>query len=158
MAFQVSFQNGLNGLFSSTFFYFKNKVIEVSQRAGGGGADNYEHFFSKCTFLRLWNFFSCLVVTQLTQFFQWQYIFIRFIFLMKPFPLNYQNAHGHQTFYSRDLLRRVLTRKYSWNFKRVVLCGHVRDKIHTSTCRKCIDIKLGKALTYYKRLSNVTLW
>ena len=64
------------------------------------------------------------------------YIFeaVEFFFLPSGYPINsifsvtvhiykihlfdealssYQNAHGHQTFYSRDLLRRVLTRKYS---------------------------------------------
>ena len=41
-------------------------------------------------------FFSHLVVIKVDSIFQWQYVFIRFMFLLKHFSSNYQN--GHQTF------------------------------------------------------------
>ena len=44
----------------------------------------FGHFFSKCTFLRLWHFFSPSGYP-VNSIFQWQYLFIRFMFLRKHF-------------------------------------------------------------------------
>ena len=59
------------------------------------------------------------------------------------FPLNYQNACGHQTFQKDNMLQGA-----AWHLNGVVLWGHVTNKIHISTCRRCIDTTtLGKVLT-----------
>ena len=81
---------------------------------------------------------------------QWQYIFIRSSY--------YQNAYGHQTLYGGDMLRGALTDKYEWHLKGVFLWGHVANKIHISTCRRCIDTTLDKGLIKCKMLPNMTLW
>ena len=66
---------------------------------------------------------------------------------MKNFFLHYQNAYDHQTFQGGDMLQGALTHIYAWHLNGVVLWGHVTYKIHISTCRRCIDTTLGKALT-----------
>ena len=55
---------------------------------------------------------------------------------MKHFSSYYQNAYGHQTFQSGDMLRGALTHKYAWDLNGVVMWGHVMNKIHISTCKK----------------------
>ena len=79
--------------------------------------------------------------------FQWQYIFIRFMFLMNYFSSNYENACGHQTFQGGDMLWVALTHKYTWHLNGVVLWGHVTNEIHISTCRRCINNTLGNMMT-----------
>ena len=59
-----SFQNGLNDLYSSTGFYLKSKVIEVSHKEKNLGA-----LLLKMYIFEVATFFSCLVVIQSTQFF-----------------------------------------------------------------------------------------
>ena len=76
----LSLQNGLNDLFSSTDFYFKSKFIEGSHK----GKNNFGSHFSKCIFLRLWHFFLPSGYP-INSVFQWQHVFIRFMFLMKHF-------------------------------------------------------------------------
>ena len=66
---------------------------------------------------------------------------------MKHFSSYYQNAYGHQILQIGDMLRGALTHKYAWHLNGVVLWGHVTNKIHISTCRRCIDTTLGKVLT-----------
>ena len=72
---------------------------------------------------------------------------------MKHFPSYYQNACGYQTFQGGDILRGGLTHKYVWYLNRVVLWGHMIDKIYISTCRRCINTTLGKV-----NMINMTLW
>ena len=71
----------------------------------------------------------------------------RFASLMCIFPLNYQNAYDHQTFQGGDMLQGYLTHAYAWHLNGVALWGHVTNKTHISTCRRCIDTTLGKVLT-----------
>ena len=63
-----SFQNGLNGLFSSTGFYLKSKVIEGSHK-GKNMFFNFWALLLKMYIFEVVTFFSCLVVIQSTQFF-----------------------------------------------------------------------------------------
>ena len=63
------------------------------------------------------------------------------------FPLNYQNAYGHQTFKRGDMLRGALTHNNAWHLNGVVLLGHVTNKIHISTCIRYINTTIGKVLT-----------
>ena len=63
------------------------------------------------------------------------------------FPLNYQNAYGHQTFQGGDMLRGALTHKYARYLNGVVLLGNVTNKIHISTCIRYINTTIGKVLT-----------
>ena len=65
---------------------------------------------------------------------------------MKNFFLHYQNAYDHQTFQGGDMLQGDLTHIYAY-LNGVVFWGHVANKIHNSTCRRCIDTTLGKVLT-----------
>ena len=47
----------------------------------------------------------------------------------------------------------ILTHKVTWSLNKVVMWGHVTNYIHyISTCRRPINTKLGKVLTYSKRL------
>ena len=71
------------------------------------------------------------------------------MFWCSIFPLRHQNAYGHQ---GGVMLRGALTHKYAWHLNEVVLWDHV------TICRRCMDTKLGKLLTSYKRLPNMTLW
>ena len=69
------------------------------------------------------------------------------MFLMEhsllTFPLNYQNVYDYQTFQDGDMLQRAAA-----YLNGVVLWGHVTNKMHISTCRKCVGtITLGKVLT-----------
>ena len=110
----------------------------------------FRHFFPKCTFLSPSHFpFNSIL--------QWQYISIRSTFLMKHFSSYYQNAFGHQTLQGGDMLRGAPTHKYAWHLKGVGFWGHVTSK-YISTCRRCINTTLGKVLTKFKRLPNMTLW
>ena len=53
----------------------------------------------------------------------------------------------YQTFQGGDMLQGALTHTYARHVNGVVLWGYVTNKIHISTCRRCIDTKLGKVLT-----------
>ena len=63
-----SFQTGLKDPFSSTGFYFKSKVIEVSHK-GKNMLFNFWALLLKMYISEVATFFSCLVVIQSTQFF-----------------------------------------------------------------------------------------
>ena len=103
-------------------------------------------------------FFSRLVVIQSTQFFSGSTCLLDSCFWWSIFPLNYKNAYGHQIFQVGDMLRGAVTHKYTWYLNGVVLWGHVTNKIHASTCRRCINTTLGKVLTSCENLPNMTLW
>ena len=45
------------------------------------------------------------------------------------------------------MLQGAVTHIYARHINGVALWGHVADKIHISTPRKCIDTTLGKVLT-----------
>ena len=60
------------------------------------------------------------------------------MFLMK------QNAYGHQTFQGGDMPQGSFAHKHAWHFNGVVLWGHVANKMHISTCRRCVNTILGK--------------
>ena len=66
---------------------------------------------------------------------------------MKHFSSYYQNAYDHQTFQGGDMLQGVFTHKYAYHLNMVVLWGHVTNKIHISTYRRCNDTTLGQVLT-----------
>ena len=55
-------------------------------------------------------------------------------------------CYDHQTFQGGDMLRGALTHIYARHLNRVVFWGHVKNKIHISTCRRCIDTTLDKEL------------
>ena len=135
-AFQVS-KMGLTNFLARLVSILRAKLLKVFIRGGRcffklWALFQNVHFYWGC------DIFSCLVGIQLT--------------------LNYQNAYGRQTFQSGDLLPGAFTNKYAWHLKRVVLWGHLTNKIRISTCSRCMDTKLGKLLTEGKRLSNMTLW
>ena len=75
-------------------------------------------------------FFFHLVLIQSTQFFIGSTYLLESCFWWSSFPLNCQNAYGHKTFQSGAMLRAALTHKYAWHLNRVVLLGHVTNKIH----------------------------
>ena len=56
---------------------------------------------------------------------------------------SYQNVYGHQTLQGGDMLQGALTHKYAWKLNGVLLWGHIRIRIHVSTCRRCMDTKLA---------------
>ena len=150
-----SFQTGLNVLFSLNSFYFKSKVIEGSHKG-----ENV--FLILSTSFQNVHFWGCDIFflpsgCPVNSILQWQYIFIRSTFLMKHFSSYCQNAYDHQSLQGGDILRGALTHKYAWHLNGVVFLGHVTNKIHISTCRRCIDTTLGKVLTKCKRLPNITL-
>ena len=58
--------------------------------------------------------------------FQCQYVFIR-RFWWSIFPLNYQNAYGHQTFQCDHMRPGALTHKYARHLNEVVLLGQAAD-------------------------------
>ena len=66
------------------------------------------------------------------------------MFVMKHFPLKYQNAYGRQTFQDGNMRRGDFTHKYAWHLNGV---GHMTNKMYISTCRRCIDTIIGKMLT-----------
>ena len=74
------------------------------------------------------------------------------------FSLNYKNAYDHQTFQGGDMLQGALTHVYAWHQAQWSLSDHMTNKIHISTCRRCIHTTLGKVLTWYNRFPNMTLW
>ena len=79
-----SFQNGLNNLSSSTCFGFKSKVVEGSHK-GGNMFFIFWTLLKMCIF-EIVTFFSRLVAgCPINLIFQSQYVFIRFMFLMKYF-------------------------------------------------------------------------
>ena len=68
------------------------------------------------------------------------------MFLMEhsvlKFP-NYQNVYDYETFQDGEMLQGAAA-----YLNGVVLSGHVTNKMHISTCRKCVStITLGKVLT-----------
>ena len=75
------------------------------------------------------------------------HIYKIYVFDQAFFPLNYQNAYDHQMFQGGDLVQGALTHIYACHLNGVVLWGHVTNKIHISTCGRCIDTALGKVLT-----------
>ena len=75
------------------------------------------------------------------------HIYKIYVFDQAFFPLNYQNAYDHQMFQGGDLVQGALTHIYAWHLNGVVLWGHVTNKIHISTRRRCIDTTLGNVLT-----------
>ena len=99
------------------------------------------------------NIFLLLIRYPFNSIFWCQYVVIR-CFWWNIFPLKYQNAYGDQTFQGGDMRPWALTHKCAWHLNGVVFLGQVTDKIHISTCRRCI----GKMLTWFQRLPNVTLW
>ena len=90
-----SFPNGLNNLFSSTGVYLKSKVI-VGSHKGKICFLIFRRSFQNVHFWGCDIFFLPIYPNQLN--FSVVVHFIRFVSLMKHFPLNYQNAYGHQTF------------------------------------------------------------
>ena len=56
-------------------------------------------------------------------------------------------VYDHQTFQDGDMLQGALTHIYAYHLNGVTLWGHVTNKTHIFTCRRCIDTTLGKALT-----------
>ena len=90
--------------------------------------------------------------------FWWQYVFIRFVFLMKHFA-----AQLSQCLWSPNFSRwRHAVRSYHayiyMHDNGVILWGHMTNKIHTSTCRRCINTTLGKVLTECKRHDPLIRW
>ena len=79
-----SFQNGLNVLFSSTGFYLKSKVLEGSHK----GKNMFFCFWTllhKIYIFVVVIFFFLHSCYPINSIFQWQYMFIRFMFWMKHF-------------------------------------------------------------------------
>ena len=95
-------------------------------------------FLKKYTFLRLWYFFlpSGYPVNSI---FQWS----DSCFQWSIFSINCENAYGHQNFQGGGMLKGALIHKYAWHLNGVVYWGRVRNKIHISTYRRCMDTKLA---------------
>ena len=70
--------------FFSTGFYIKSKVIEVSHKGKNIFVLISGHFFSKCIIFVCDIFFSTSGYP-IKYIFQWQYVFMKFMFLMKCF-------------------------------------------------------------------------
>ena len=87
------------------------------------------------------------LVIQSAQFFCGSTYLLDSCIWWNTFPLSYQNAYNHQTFQGGNILRGALTHKYGWHPNGVVMWGHVKNKIHISTCRRCMDTKLDSVLT-----------
>ena len=96
----------------------------------------FSKLFSSSPFLCLWHTFSPSGYP-IKSIFQCQHIYMR-CFWWIIFPLNYQNAYGHQTFHHDDMWQGVLTDKCAWHLNGVVLLEHMTNKIQISTCRRCI--------------------
>ena len=79
-----SFQNGLNNLFSPTGFSLKSKVIEGNHKGKNMFFNFWALLLKMCIFAVVAFFFLPSGYTMKSTF-QWQYIFIRFMFLMKHF-------------------------------------------------------------------------
>ena len=134
-----SFQNGLNGLFSSTGFYLKSKVIEGSHK-GKKMFFNILALLFKIYIFEVVTFFSFVVVIQSTQF-----LVVVYIYKISVFD---------EAFFHLIIRMPMITK-----FFRVVTCCKelsliyindiftVTNKIHISTCSECIDTALGKVVT-----------
>ena len=142
----LSFQNGLNVLLSSTGFYLKSKVVEGSHR-GENLFSNFWTLLLKIYIFEIVTFFFLPNGYPINSILQWQYIFTRFVLFMKHFFLYYQNAYDHQPFQGGDMLQGALTHIYPWHHNGVALWCQVTNKIHISTCRRCINTTLAKMIT-----------
>ena len=113
--------NRINHLFRSLVSVLRANLLKGVIRG------TFWALFFKIDIFEFAIFFSCLVVIQSI--------------------LNYQNAYGHQTSQSGDLLLGAFTHKYAWHLNAVVSWGLMTSKIHIFTRRKSMDTKLGKVLT-----------
>ena len=86
--------------------------------------------------------------------FPWQCVFIRFMFWWSIFPITI--SIFTEPFNVLACCKELLPKDMPDNSAEWSLLGHVTNKIHISTCRRCIDTTIDKALTY--RLPNMTLW
>ena len=111
-------------------------------------------FFSKYTFLRLQHFFSLSgypinsVPVHINKIHAFDKAFI--LLISECLWISNFSRLWHVARSSRP--------KYAWHLNRVVLGGQVKNKIHISTCRRCMDTKLGQVLTKHERIPNITLW
>ena len=67
-----------------------------------------------------------------------------------------QNAYGHKTYQRSDITQGVPTHKFTYPLNEVVMWGHETNWIcYISTCRRPLNTKLGKSLTYNERLPSL---
>ena len=133
-----SFQNWLNGLFSSAAFYLKRKVAEGSQNGKNMLFIFWALLLKMCIF-EVVTFFSCLVFIQSTQFFSGITYLYNSCFCWSIFPLNYQNAYDHQNFQGGDMLQGALTHICAW-YQAEWSCGVMWQIKHKSPPAEDVSI------------------
>ena len=68
---------------------------------------------------------------------------------LKTMYLHYHNAYWYYTCQRVDILWGAPTHKFAWHLNEVVLWAHVANQIYyISTCRRTMETKLGKVLSY----------
>ena len=125
--FSLGFQVYKLGSFYSTGFYFKSKVIEGSHK----GKNVFFNFWA--LLLKIYHLCVCDI-----------------FFSSSGYPINsissavriYKIHVFDEAFFLLTIRILMVTHKYA-----VVLLGHVTNKIHISTCSRCIYTTIGKALT-----------
>ena len=109
---------------------------------------NFGPFFSKCTFLRLWHWFSCLVLIQSTQFSVVVHIYEIHVLDGVFFLLTIRMVTATKLFkvvtYHKELPPIILhDTSMGWSCEFTWQIKHIRS----------MGIKLGKMLTHCERLS-----
>ena len=125
--FSLGFQVYKLGSSYSTGFYFKSKVIEGSHK----GKNVFFNFWT--LLLKIYHLCVCDI-----------------FFSSSGYPINsissavriYKIHVFDEAFFLLTIRILMVTHKYA-----VVLLGHVTNKIHISTCSRCIYTTIGKALT-----------
>ena len=69
--------------------------------------------------------------------------------------LQRHKTYDHNTYHGGDILQGIPTNKSTWTLNKMIMWGHVTNQMHyISTCRRTMDTKLGKVLTYIEKLPS----
>ena len=140
-----SFQNGLHDLLAQLVSILRAKSSKVVIRGKMVCFFYFWALFFKMYIFEVLTFFSSSSY-QLNQLnFSVAVRIYKIYVLDEAFFLSSQSEY--QTFQGGDMLQGALTHTYARHVNGVVLWGYVTNKIHISTCRRCMDTKLGKVLT-----------
>ena len=74
---------------------------------------------------------------------------------IKNIYLHHHNSYGHKTYQYNDITQGAPSHKFAWPLSVMIMWSHVTNEIHISTCRRPINTKLGKVLTYSERLPSL---
>ena len=77
----------------------------------------------------------------------WQ---IKKISSLKILQLHYHHAYGHNTYEGVGMSQGAPTHKFTWLLLEVIMWGHVANTFFT--CRRLMNTKLRKLLTFSERL------